>query len=159
MSGRWGQNLKFSWMRFCSPCIYSIGKVMDLLFPFLKQEWALASAQSWSQFVFQKEVVSYLTVAGIDGRGGQRRVEINLVYTNLALNTLGVYSQWNCDKSFLTFWSLRKHVAYVFINSECRSCISEGKNALLKIIHQCSVKTLIYPPNEKFSKFLINICF
>lgn len=63
MSGTWGQNLKLSWIRFCFPCMYSIGKVMDLLFSFLEQEWALPSAQSWGQFVFQKDVMSYLSVS------------------------------------------------------------------------------------------------
>lgn len=39
---------------------------MDLLLHFLKQEWALPSAQiDEASCVFQKEVVSYLTVAGI----------------------------------------------------------------------------------------------
>lgn len=82
--------------------------------------------------MFQKEVLSYLTVAGIDGGGGQRRVEMSLVCTNLALNTLAVYSHWNCDKSFLTSWSLGKHVAYVFLILNARAAFLRVKMLYLK---------------------------
>lgn len=55
MSGRWGQNLKLSWIRFCFPCIYSIGKVMDPLFSFLKQGWALPLLRAEAGLCFRKK--------------------------------------------------------------------------------------------------------
>lgn len=142
ISGRWGQNLKLSWIRFCWK-----GYGPSVSIPKAGMSPSLCSELKPLCVSERSAVISY---SGRDwwGRRTKKGGNKSCVYKLCTEYTASVQplQLWQILSHFL---GSRKTCGLCVFNSECKSCISEGKNALFKIIHQCSVKTLIYSPKWK----------